>query len=96
MGVLIIEGTLEEIKKKLDALPHSPDRRLRVMVRELNRIERKPDDQETLSPIQIEQQDGIPLIPHHPCDTPVTPELVKQLLDEEDEELIHASRTNRR
>jgi len=70
MGVLIIEGTLEEIKKKLDALPHSPDKRLRVMVRE------------ALTSQQVKRvRNGISLVPIKDPSTIVTAELVKELLE---------------
>lgn len=70
MSVLIIEGTLEEIKKKLDALPHSPDRRLRVMVRETQTSQKVK-----------RMRNGISLVPIKDPSTIVTAELVKELLE---------------
>ena len=87
----VIEGTMEEVQRRLSALLIGPGTRLRVIVTAPEMGEAIP-----LEPFRpTEFRDGVPLLPRREIPQPVTLEIVNQLLQEEDEETLRACRTAR-
>jgi hypothetical protein len=85
----VIEGTMEEVQRRLSALTVAPETRLRVIVTE-------PEISQALPPEPFrpsEFRNGVPLLPRREISQPVSLELVNQLLQEEDEETLRAYRT---
>ncbi len=91
MDPITLEGTLEEVASKLRALPIGPRDRVSVSVRPSQSAEptvalKRP----------FAYRNGVPLLPERVLAHPVDEEVVRELLADEDSELILAHRTARR
>jgi hypothetical protein len=90
MDTQVLEGTLAEIRQKLGELSFAPDERLRVVISPAQDPGVEPGEG-SFRPTEF--RNGVPLLPRRPVKQPINLALVKQLLDEEDIELLRADRT---
>jgi hypothetical protein len=73
----------------LRTLPLNPETRLRITIEEARSTELPP-----LAPFTpTEFRNGLPLLPRRELPEPITLDLVKRLIEEENEEVFHAYRT---
>jgi hypothetical protein len=83
METQILEGTPDEIRRKLRELPFAPGDRLRVVV---SRAHEPPPEPGGGSFVPSEYRNGVPLLPRRHLDRSVDLDLIQRLLDEEDRE----------
>jgi hypothetical protein len=86
MEAQILEGTLAEIQQQMSGLACPPEKRLRVVITESEPTESTAASAGPFRPSEF--RNGVPLLSRRRAVEPVTPELVKRLLDEEDEERL--------
>jgi len=90
MELQVVEGTLAEVQRQLRDLPCTPDDRLRLVVTWVPAPVPSTLGHQPFRPVEF--RNGVPLLPRRQIGKPVTLEVVKRLLDEDDLELLYADR----
>ena len=80
MEIQIIEGSFEEVQRKLSALPLKPETPVRVVVSEPEAL--NTQIAEPFTPTEF--RNGLPLLPRRQLKEPITIELVKRLSEDFD------------
>jgi hypothetical protein len=87
METQIVEGTYADVQQRLIALHLKPETHVRVVITEA-------EPSLSVNPfLPTEFRNGLPLLPRRELPEPITLELVKRLLEPDDEEMLVAYRT---
>ena len=74
----VLEGTFQEVQRRLSVLPLKPEAHLRIIVTETE----KPSTPEELFFANAPRRNGLILVPTKEPEFPVTVELVKELSED--------------